>query len=238
MFHGTQFPTETFYFFNFIFTEKAACSTEHSFLLKHNIMERKKWTAKKTVTESYQKFKDKRKWQLGLRRYILERNPSQFYAPYFGLGIEDFRNWIEIQFTEDLTWENFGSTWQFDHIVPISYFDFDVEEDLKLGWNFINIAVQSTATEGRKVDILAVKPYFERLHEKTGYDRCLRMVEKISSIQLANMVNVPAVEAFIVSNKEKIEELKSFDASDFYNLNKGTSFDDILTEKAIFKKFS
>ena len=201
-------------------------------------MERKKWTAKEEVTESYQKFKDKRKWQLGLRRYILERNPSQFYAPYFGLGIEDFRNWIEIQFTDGLTWENFGSAWQFDHIVPISYFDFDIEGDLKLCWNFINIAVQSVAMEGRRIDILAAKPYFEQLYEKTGYDHCLGMVEKITSIELSGNVSVPAIEDFITSNKQKIEELKSFDASDFYNLNKGTSFNDILTEKAIFKKFS
>jgi hypothetical protein len=204
-------------------------------------MERKKWTAKETVTESYQKFKDKRKWQLGLRRYILERNPSQFYAPYFGLGIEDFRKWIEIQFTEGLSWENFGSLWQFDHIVPVAYFDFDKEEDLKLCWNFINIRVEPcdlNKNRGKRIDVLAVKPYFEILYAKTGYNYCLQMVEKITSIQLSGIVSVPAIEDFIISNKQKIEEMKSFDASDFYNLNKGTSLNDILTEKAIFKKFS
>jgi hypothetical protein len=32
--------------------------------------------------------------------------------------------------------------------------------------------------------------------------------------------------------------MASFEGTDFYNLNKGTSYNDILMEKSIFKKFS
>ncbi len=209
--------------------------------MKHINMERKKWTARENVTESYQKFKDKRKWQLGLRRYILEKNPSQFYAPYFGLGIEDFRSWIEIQFTAEINWDNFATAWQLDHIVPVAYFDFDNDEDLKLCWNFINIRVEPcdfNKIRGNRIDILAVKPYFEALHAKTGYEYCMKMVDKIDAIQLSGIVSVPKMEAFITDNLKKIKEMQSFDATDFYNLNKGTAFKDILIEKAIFKKFS
>jgi hypothetical protein len=215
MFHGTQFPKET--------------------LLS---MERKKWTARENVTEAYQKFKDKRKWQLGLRRYILEKNPSQAYAPYFGLGIDDFRQWIEIQFTDELSWENFGTAWQFEHIIPLSYFDFNSEEDLRLCWNFINIGIEPTVTDRKKIDLLTAMPYFEFLYARTGYGYCLKMVEKLNSVQSQDIVGTAHIEAFLRTNKQKIDEMKSFDASDFFNLNKGTPFGDILMEKAIFKKFS
>jgi hypothetical protein len=204
-------------------------------------MQRKKWTAKEVVTESYIKFKEKRKWQLALRRYILEKNPSQFYAPFFGLGIEDFRKWVEVQFSEDQNWENFAVAWQFDHIVPIGYFDFNKEDDLKLCWNFINIRVESndlSKNQENKIDILAAKNYFETLFAHTGYDICNKMVNKIESIQQSSHITVPAIEHFILSNKEKLDEMASFEGTDFYNLNKGTSYNDILMEKSIFKKFS
>src|SRR6188474_3101936 len=101
-------------------------------------MERKRWTPKAEITDELLKSREKRKWQVALRRYVLDKNLSPAYAWYFGLSIDQFRNWIEIQFTEGLSWENFGSAWQFDHVIPVAYFDFSLEEDLLLCWNFIN----------------------------------------------------------------------------------------------------
>ena len=105
-------------------------------------MVRKKWTPKEEVTEGLLKFRAKRRWQIALRRYIIEKNPCFAYAPYFGLDIENFRKWIEIQFDEELNWDNFSKKWQFDHIVPVAYFDFDSESDLRLCWNFMNVSVE------------------------------------------------------------------------------------------------
>jgi hypothetical protein len=95
-------------------------------------MERKKWTAKTTITEELLKFREKRKWQLALRRYVLEKKAALLYAPYFGLDVNGFREWIALQFTDELNWDNFATAWQFDHIVPVTYFDFTQEEDLYL----------------------------------------------------------------------------------------------------------
>ena len=76
------------------------------------IMPRKKWTPHEEVTGSVLTFREKRKWQIALRRYVLEKNKSSFYAPYFGLGIETFRKWIEVQFDSETNWENFSESWQ------------------------------------------------------------------------------------------------------------------------------
>lgn len=114
-------------------------------------MERKKWTPKVEITDGLIKSREKRKWQLALRRYVLEKNISPGYAPYFGLNIVKFRQWIEIQFTGELNWENFGAAWQFEHIVPLAYFDFSIEDDMHLCWNFINIRVESLELKKRAI---------------------------------------------------------------------------------------
>ena len=203
-------------------------------------MERKKWTAKSEITDSLLKFREKRKWQLALRRYVLEKNISATYAFYFGLGIEQFRKWIEIQFTEELNWENFGTAWQFDHIVPVAYFDFSIEDDLILCWNFINIRVERiepNKNRGNRIDVMAVKPYFEALYGKTAYSLCLKMIDKISKIEVSNIVSEPAIESFIINHKEHLEIVSSFNKEEFNGLNMGMSLDDILLEREIIKKF-
>ena len=203
-------------------------------------MERKKWTAKTEITEPLLKFREKRKWQLALRRYVLQRNISASYAFYFGLSIEQFRNWIEIQFTEELNWENFGSAWQFDHIVPVTYFDFSIEEDLVLCWNFSNIRVETidiNKNRGSRIDVMAVKPYFESLYKKTGFPLCLRMIDKISKLEVSNIVSEPVIEEFIIKNKEHLDMISSLNKEEFNRLNSGNTIQDILLEREIIKKF-
>jgi hypothetical protein len=203
-------------------------------------MTRKKWTAKQDVTDADLKFREKRKWQQALRRYVLEKNVSEGYAMYFGLNIESFREWIKIQFTEDLSWENFASAWQFDHIVPIAYFDFNNEDDLKLAWNFINIRVEKhelNKMRGNRIDVIAVKSYFEKLYSKTNFSLCTKMLEKIEQIEASNIVSEPRIEQFIVDRKDEFELIATLNASEFTKLNRGVSLSDVLLEKEILKKF-
>ena len=203
-------------------------------------MARKKWTPQFDITEPLLKFREKRKWQLALRRYVLEKNISAGYAFYFGLSIEQFRMWIEIQFVEELNWENFGSAWQFDHILPVAYFDFSVEDDLILCWNFINIRVariELNKTNGNRIDIVAARPYFEALYAKTGFSLCLKMIKKISKIEFSNIISEPAIEDFIIKNAEQLQIASSLNKEEFNQLNKGMSLKDILLEREIIKKF-
>ena len=204
-------------------------------------MARKKWTPIAEVTDELLRFREKRKWQLALRRYVLEENKSSAYAQYFGLSINDFRKWIELQFTKDLSWENFGSAWQFDHVVPVTYFDFSKENDLKLCWNFINIRVEKTTPEEKtannRIDIIAARPYFEGLYKKTKHEQCLRMIDKIASFESIAPANESAIEEFIIQNKQQIELTASFNSEEFKLLNMGKSVDDILLEQEIIKKF-
>lgn len=203
-------------------------------------MARKRWTAQTEVSDTLLKFREKRKWQIALRRYVLEKNKSTFYAPFFGLDINSFRKWIELQFDEDINWDNFSLVWQFDHIVPVAYFDFDNEDDLKLCWNFVNIRVeklQLTKSRENRIDVLAAKSYFLDIFQKTNYHVCWKMVEKIEKIELSQISSNENLENFILQNKSYLETLQSFSADDYSRLNTGVPYQDIFFEKEFFKKF-
>src|SRR5215216_5552638 len=185
-------------------------------------MARKKWTPKTDVTDSLLKFRQKRKWQIALRRYVLEGNKCSFYAPFFGLDIPHFRAWIEVQFDEELSWNNFSISWQFDHIVPVAYFDFEVEEDLKLCWNFINIRVEKillNKNRGNRIDVIAAKTYFETLYNYTQYSVCRKMIEKINQIELSEIKGSDNLVSFIRDNNAYLETISSFTSYEFDKLN-------------------
>ena len=40
---------------------------------------------------------------------------------YLGCDIETFKKHIEEQFTEGITWENYGKVWHIDHKIPLKY---------------------------------------------------------------------------------------------------------------------
>ena len=202
-------------------------------------MPRKKWIPHEEVTGSVLTFREKRKWQIALRRYVLEKNKSSFYAPYFGLGIETFRKWIEVQFDSETNWENFSESWQFDHIVPISYFDFDKDEDMKLCWNFINIRIARVdpANQDRhRVDLLSAKAYFEALFDKTQYIICQKMVEKLESIRQTQLMGHEKLERFIAERKFYLDVLTGLPSYYFDKLNNGTPVGDIKKRNRILAK--
>lgn len=190
----------------------------------------------KTSTDS----SEKRKWQLAFRRYVMEGTPSEAYAPYFGLDKINLRKWFELQFTEGVSWESFAANWQFDHIVPVAYFNFSREEDLLLCWNFVNIRVEtinSNKNRGNRVDVLAVKKYFSDLFERTGYWACKKMLEKIEAIEINNIEANEHLISFLTENKTWLSELGNLNKEEFAKFNSGTPIKDILLEREILKKF-
>lgn len=204
---------------------------------------RKRWTAKTDITTSLLDFREKRKWQIALRRYVLEKKAgSSSYAPYFGLDIVTFRKWIETQFDSTLNWDNFSEAWQFDHIVPIAYFDFSNQEDLKLCWNFTNISVQKIKKEGEndtlQLDCLGAKTYFQQLYSATSYSICLKMLEKIKLIEAAQLSTTIEMKSFLLKNITLIQTATTFSSYEYAKLNEDTSLTEVLAEKELFKKFA
>lgn len=201
-------------------------------------MARKKSTNSSDVTPSLLKFREKRKWQINLRRYILEESPCPYYAPYFGLDIKNMRQWFEYQFKGGIGWGDFGKKWQFEHIVPVTYFDFAKEIELKMCWNFTNIRVEFfelNKGKGNRLDILAAKNYFLELYSATKYNPCLLLLKKIDEIELSEVVSTEAQQTFIKDHKEYLEMIKGYTAFEFELLNSGSSIEEVKKEIDFYK---
>lgn len=189
-------------------------------------------------------FREARKWQLAYRRFVIEGVPSEKYAPYFGLNRNSLRNWIELQFSKDpnLNWETFGKNWQFEHIVPLAYFNFALESDLYLCWNFINLSVESKLVDPEKqtekrVGIIGAKLYFQNLYKKTGFSMAQKMILKIESIEanMAGMIDGQLI--FIQQKKDWLENICLLTKEESARFNTGVSVEDLMLERAILKRF-
>ena len=203
-------------------------------------MARKKWVSQTEITPALLKFREKRKWQIALRRYVLERNLCFDYAPYFGLDIENMRKWFEYQFQQGVNWDDFAKKWQFDHIIPVTYFDFSIENELKMCWNFTNIRVeglQGNKDLGKRLDISGAKNYFKELHEKTNYPICVKMLNKIGAIEIAEMVSMESQQAFIIENREYLDMIENYTAFEFELINSGRGINEVNKEIAFLKKY-
>lgn len=202
-------------------------------------MARKKWEPQTEITPSLLTFREKRKWQINLRRYVLERSPCPYYAPYFGLDIENIRKWFEYQFTTDLNWATFAKNWQFDHIIPVTYFDHAQEEDLRLCWNFTNLRVepfQLNKDRGNRLDVLGARSYFDELYLKTGYPITKALRDKIARIELSEFISSTPQQNFLLDHKEYLAHIENYSIFEFELLNHGRSLAEVEKEIAFLKK--
>lgn len=190
--------------------------------------------------ESVDVFKEKRRWQIALRRYILEKKPSTQYVQYYGITIEGFRTWIAMQFINGQSWDNFGTDWQFEHVVPVAYFDLTNEADNKLCWNFTNIHVSgiSVQTPHQGISILAAKKYFESMYQASGYPICAAMLAKIDTIEQTTMHAETALATFLQHQKTFLHALTDASIEDYLRLNDGLTPEDFLLERTLFQKFA
>lgn len=58
---------------------------------------------------------------------------------YLGCDVDYLKRWISEKFRDGMSWDNHGSMWHIDHIIPCSSFDFSSEEDLKKCWHYTNL---------------------------------------------------------------------------------------------------
>lgn len=56
-----------------------------------------------------------------------------------GCSIEELKIHLETQFTKEMTWNNYGTVWEIDHILPLSKFDLTIIDNIKKLCNYNNL---------------------------------------------------------------------------------------------------
>lgn len=199
--------------------------------------EKKKWTKVDSETPAIVKLREKRKWQIALRRYVIDQNLSRSYAPYFGLEINKMRLWFESQFPATMGWSDFGKGWQFDHVIPVSFFDFDKDLDLRLCWHFLNLRVGHSDESTNRFSVNAAMQYFRAIHQASNYDVCLHFLEKLQGLENKLTIHSEKQQAFVLDNHPYLQAIKGFSAFEFELLNSGRMPEEAKREAAIIQKF-
>jgi hypothetical protein len=73
-----------------------------------------------------------------LVKFIRGNNKSAI-RNLLGCSWLQFRRHLESQFTKGITWENYGSHWHIDHIIPCKAFDHGNPAQLRQCWHFSNL---------------------------------------------------------------------------------------------------
>ena len=63
-----------------------------------------------------------------LRHLVKRKNEPTL--EYLGISSGEYKKWIEYQFDDVMTWDNYGSYWHMDHVVPCNSFNLENEEEI------------------------------------------------------------------------------------------------------------
>ena len=56
-----------------------------------------------------------------------------------GCSVEYLKDYLQLKFDVNMTWENYGSYWHIDHIIPCSAFDLSIEENQRNCFSYTNL---------------------------------------------------------------------------------------------------
>jgi hypothetical protein len=103
-------------------------------------------------------FKIKGNLSSRLSDLIQNRGLGERTVELLGCDKDTFLNHLESQFTEGMTWENYGlKGWHVDHIIPISSYDLTNEDEVKKACHYSNLQPlwwQDNLEKGNKIRTL------------------------------------------------------------------------------------
>lgn len=99
-------------------------------------------------------FRLKSKLKTDIYISLKRRKKSKKLEDIIGLSLDEYKKYIEKQFEDWMTWENWGLyTWHIDHIIPLS--SAKTEEEVYLLWHYRNLrplSAQENLKKSNKID--------------------------------------------------------------------------------------
>jgi hypothetical protein len=83
------------------------------------------------------------------------KNKSNSSKELLGCEIDLYFKWIEFTMTEDMNWENYGTFWNIDHLIPLNKFELNNPEEAMKAFNWKNTwAMKSNENFIKKSNII------------------------------------------------------------------------------------
>jgi hypothetical protein len=122
--------------------KKKVCLDCYPIFLKD---QKNKWCANESKSNMNYRIKKSLAARL---RTVLHKETSTM--TYIGCPIQYLREWFEYVFTSDMSWDNYGTYWNIDHIIPVDLFDLTDEKEKMICWNWTNLAPLKVSTNCSK----------------------------------------------------------------------------------------
>jgi hypothetical protein len=96
-------------------------------------------------------------------RTELKKGKTKHSEEYLGCDIDFLRKWLEFRFSDDINWDNYGTYWQIDHILPVSSFDFTIEKNKFICFHWTNLQPLKSNINNSKTNKLQLHYYFNNI---------------------------------------------------------------------------
>lgn len=103
----------------------SSCKSHQDKEYKKNNPEKVRERARKRMENPQNRIAKNLRTRLG--KLVREKYNGTF--GYVGMTIPEFKSWLEYQFDDKMSWENYGSYWHLDHVIPCASFDLTVESN-------------------------------------------------------------------------------------------------------------
>ena len=91
------------------------------------------------------------------------KNKNTTYTSVLGCDLEFFKSWIQFRFDSEMAWDNFGTLWQIDHILPISLFNLKNTNEIKTCFHWTNLQPLYSDQNRLKSNKLELHHYFNNI---------------------------------------------------------------------------
>jgi hypothetical protein len=113
----------------------------------------------------------------GYTRYGLKFRKVDKTIEYVGCNGQTLKEWLEYNMEEGMTWDNHGTLWQIDHVIPITKFDMSDAEQVKRCFSWCNMRpLEAVANNTKNNNVLseqvhthlkAMEEYQEKFEQNT-----------------------------------------------------------------------
>ena len=131
------------------FYKKRICTSCYPTFLQ----EQKKESCKnEAISMSNVNYRLKKSLAACLRKALLNKDVTTL--SYIGCNISYLREWMEYNLAHEMTWDNYGSYWSIDHVIPVNKFNMESKEDKYKCWNWSNLVPVTVTVALKKKDTI------------------------------------------------------------------------------------
>ena len=102
-------------------------------------------------------------------KFIKGRKTS--ISNYLGCDLNFYIKWIESNFIDTMSWDNYGKEWDMDHVIPTSILNFSIEKNIKFCYNWTNFRPSKKSDNMSKSNKLYINYILNQINDVKKYIR-------------------------------------------------------------------